>query len=104
MLLKLWLNKPTFPYLVPDGFSASILWSSPFILFIFRFGAKDKILKYTSWTAIILLTFLLWLHENSGGWQFGYRYAIILLPWVFVILLENSPKKITTLEWFAYII
>jgi hypothetical protein len=103
MLFKLWESRTTFPYLVPDGFSASILWSSPFILFIFRFGAHDKILKYTSWIAIILLTFLLWLHGNAGGWQFGYRYAMVLLPWIFVILLENSPKKITPIEWAAYI-
>ena len=103
MLFRLWLGKAEFPFLVPDGFSASILWSSPFILLMFRFGARDKILKYVSWTAIITLTFLLWLHGNSGGWQFGYRYAIVLLPWIFVILLENSPKKITTLEWFAYL-
>jgi hypothetical protein len=104
MLFKLWESRTTFPYLVPDGFSASILWSSPFILFIFRFGAREKILKYTSWIAIILLTFLLWLHGNAGGWQFGYRYAMVLLPWIFVILLENSPKKITPIEWAAYII
>ncbi len=104
MLFKLWESRTTFPYLVPDGFSASILWSSPFLLFIFRFGAHDKILKYTSWIAIILLTFLLWLHGNAGGWQFGYRYAMVLLPWIFVILLENSPKKITPIEWAAYVI
>lgn len=104
MLFKLWVRKAEFPYLVPDGFSASILWSSPFILFVFRFGARDKILKYTSWFAVILLTFLLWMHGNAGGWQFGYRYAIILLPWFFVILLENSPKKITPLELVAYTI
>jgi hypothetical protein len=38
------------------------------------------------------------MHGNSGGWQFGYRYAMVLLPWIFVILLENSPKKITIFE------
>lgn len=66
-------------------------------------GTRDKILKYTAWTAIFLLTFLLWTHGNSGGWQFGYRYAMVLLPWIFLILLENSPKKITLPEWFLYI-
>lgn len=103
MLFKLWETRTAFPYLVPNGFSSSIIWSSPFILLIFRFGARDKFLKYTSWFAITFLTLLLWTHGNSGGWQFGYRYAMVLLPWIFVILLENSPKKITNLEWFAYI-
>jgi hypothetical protein len=103
MLWKPWEFFPVFPYIKPNGFSSSILWSSPFLFFILRFGSRDKVLKYCAWAAIVILTFLLWIHGNSGGWQFGYRYAIVLLPWIFVILLESSPKKITLLEWAVYI-
>jgi hypothetical protein len=102
MLWRPWEFRETFPYLVPNGFSSSILWSSPFLLFAFRSGARDRALKYASWLAIAVLTILLWLHGNSGGWQFGYRYAIVLLPWLFVIMLESAPKKATPLEWTAY--
>ena len=102
MLWKIWRIKVTFPYLIPDGFSSSILLSSPFLLFSLGTGSRDKALKYASWAAIVILTFLLWIHGNSGGWQFGYRYAMVILPWIFVILLESSPKKITPLEWAAY--
>lgn len=102
MLWKPWETKNAFPYLLPNGFSSSILWSSPFVLYALRFGARDRVLKYASWLAIFVLTFLLWMHGNSGGWQFGYRYAMVLLPWLFVILLESSPKKITPIEWAAY--
>lgn len=98
MLLKMWERKAEFPYLVPNGFSSSILWSSPLVLLIFRRKSLNKSLKYAAWIAIVILTFLLWIHGNSGGWQFGYRYAMILLPWFFVLLLENSPKKITITE------
>ena len=98
MLFKLWESKPGFPFLQPNGFSSSILFSSPFLFLLLRNGSRDKILKYAAWLAIIILTFLLWMHGNSGGWQFGYRYAMVLLPWIFVILLENSPKKITFAE------
>lgn len=103
MLWRLWEWKTAFPYLVPNPFSSSILWSSPFILFALRFGSRDKVLKYASWLAIIILTTVLWMHGNSGGWQFGYRYAMVLLPWLFVILLETAPKKLSPLEWAAYI-
>ena len=103
MLFKLWERKATFPYLVPNGFSSSILWSSPFVLLAFRFGARDKILKYAAWLAIAVLTILLWMHGNSGGWQFGYRYWMVALPWLFVVLLENSPEEITLPEWITYI-
>ena len=102
MLVKAWQWKSEFPYLRPDGFSASILWSSPFLLFLLRFGARDKLLKYASWTAIAVLTLVLWMHGNAGGWQFGYRYAMVLLPWAFVILLESAPKRISPLEWTLY--
>jgi hypothetical protein len=103
MLIKPWELTNTFPYLVPNGFSSSILLSSPFILFALRTGVRDKALKYCSWAAIIVMTGLLWMHGNSGGWQFGYRYWMVCLPWLFVILLESSPKKISPLEWAAYI-
>ena len=103
MLLKMWETRPNFPYLRPNGFSSSILFSSPFLFLLLRNGSRDKVLKYLSWLAIIILTFLLWMHGNSGGWQFGYRYAMVFLPWVFVILLENSPKKITdSRNYFLY--
>jgi hypothetical protein len=104
MLITPWRRLATFPYFVPSGFGGAIWWSSPFIIFLLRAGARDKVLKYTAWAAIFLLTFLLWIHGNPGGWQFAYRYGMILLPWMFVILLENSPKKILWYEWLAYII
>lgn len=103
MLITPWRRLAHYPYFVPGGFGGAIWWSSPFLLFIFRTGARDKVLKYTAWTAIFVQTFLLWIHGNPGGWQFGYRYAMILLPWIFVILLENSPRKIQWYEWLAYL-
>ena len=103
MLFKPWEFQEAIPYLVPDGFSSSILLSSPFILFSTRLGARDRVPKYSAWAAIVVMTLLLWMHGNSGGWQFGYRYWMVCLPWLFVILLESSPTKISRLEWAAYI-
>lgn len=102
MLGKMWNWRQAFPYLVPDGFSSSILFSSPFLILLLRVRWRDGALKLASWIAIVILTLLLWLHGNSGGWQFGYRYAMVLLPWIFVILLESAPKKVTPVEWTLY--
>ncbi|MFM9903356.1 MAG: hypothetical protein ACKVQJ_02160 [Pyrinomonadaceae bacterium] len=102
MLIKFWDWKSGFPYFVPNGFSSSILLSSPFLLFLLRFGSRDRAVKYACWAAVVILTFLLWIHGNSGGWQFGYRYAMVLLPWIFVILLESGPKRVTAAEWTLY--
>jgi hypothetical protein len=104
MLLKPWKRIHTYPYLVPTGFGGSILLSSPYLLFLFRRGAKDAALKWLAWAAITVLTFVLWCHGNPGGWQFSYRYAMVLLPWMFVVLLESSPKKVSWLEAALFVV
>ncbi|HYP50298.1 MAG TPA: hypothetical protein VEQ34_05095 [Pyrinomonadaceae bacterium] len=103
MLLTQWKSLPAFPYLAPTGFGGAIWWSSPFLFFLFRPRARNKILWRAAWVAIFVLTFLLWTHGNPGGWQFSYRYAMTLLPWIFLILLENSPEETTPVEWFVYL-
>lgn len=103
MLLQPWETRAAFPYLVPNPFSSSILWSSPFVLFALRLGARDRVLKYACWASIFVLCILLWTHGNSGGWQFGYRYAMVCLPFLFVVMLESSPKKLPPLEGAVYV-
>jgi hypothetical protein len=98
MLFKLWRVISEFPYLIPDGFSSSIILSSPFLLLVFRPGSRNAVLRNCAWIAIAVLTLILWAHGNSGGWQFGYRYAMVLLPWVYVALLENGPKRLSATE------
>jgi hypothetical protein len=98
MLFETWRRVDHFPYIVPTGFGGSIFLSCPFLIYLFRIGARDATLKTLAWIAIAVLTFTLWLHGNPGGWQISYRYAMDLLPWMFLILLENSPKKVSLLE------
>ncbi len=102
MLLRMWEWRPANPFPTPNPFSSSILISSPFLLYAFRKGGRDKILKYLCWAAVLIICIVLWMHGNSGGWQFGYRYAIAILPFLFVIMLETSPQKVKPLEWAAY--
>ena len=103
MLLKLWDVVDHFPYLLPDPFSTSILVGSPFLFLLLRMGAKDGGVKLAGWLSIIVMTFVLWMHGNAGGYQFSYRYAMVLLPWTYIILLESAPQKITIPEWCIYI-
>jgi hypothetical protein len=84
-----------FPYFRPNGFGCSIFLASPFLCLLFRQGGRYKVL---SWIAITLLTLVLWLHGNPGSWQFSYRYAMILLPWMFLLLTGNGPAKISVPE------
>lgn len=98
MLFEPWKRIGHRPYLVPTGFGGSIFLSCPLLLLLFRRGARDRGVKAAAWLAIAGLTLILWLHGNPGGWQYSYRYAMILLPWMFLVLLENSPAKLSKSE------
>ena len=86
---------PKFPYIQPYAFGCSIFIVSPFLFLLFREGGKYKI---AAWIAIGLLTAVLWSHGNPGGWQFSYRYATILLPWMFLLLAGNGPASVSVIE------
>ena len=81
-----------FPYILPNGFGCSIFLASPFLCLLFRQGGPYKVV---AWIVIAFLTLVLWLHGNPGSWQFSYRYAMILLPWMFLLLTGNGPAKIS---------
>jgi hypothetical protein len=98
MLFEPWRVRAAYPQLIPSPFGGSIFLASPFLLLLFRRGARDFDLKRLAWIAMIALTVVLWLHGNPGGWQFSYRYAMILLPWMFLILLESGPRFATRTE------
>jgi hypothetical protein len=84
-----------FPYLIPNGFGCSIFLASPFLCLLFRQGGRYKMV---AWIAISVLTLVLWLHGNPGSWQFSYRYAMILLPWMFLLLMGNGPANVSVAE------
>ena len=90
-----------FPYIQPNGFGCSIFLASPLLCFLFRQGGRYKVV---AWVAIGVLTFVLWLHGNPGSWQFSYRYAMILLPWMFLLLTGNGPPKTTVPEILLFIV
>jgi hypothetical protein len=95
MLFEGFHDEPGFPFISFPPFGCSILLSSPFLFLLFRNGGTYKAV---SWIAIGILTFVLWCHGNPGGWQFAYRYAMILLPWMFLLLTSNAPPKLTITE------
>jgi hypothetical protein len=90
-----------FPYIQPYGFGCSIFLASPFLFLLFREGGRYK---GVAWLAIGLLTAALWCHGNPGGWQFSYRYGMILLPWMFLLLAGNGPTKFSATEFFLFIV
>ena len=95
MLFEGFRDNSDFPFVSFPPFGCSIFLSSPFLFLIFREGGMYKAV---CWIAIALLTFVLWCHGNPGGWQFSYRYAMILLPWMFLLLTGNGRSKVSVIE------
>ncbi len=95
MLLEGVKDIPNFPYFIPYPFGCSIFLSSPFLFLLFREGGK-----YAAgcWITMAMLVFVLLCHGNPGGWQYSYRYGMILLPWMFLLILGNGPRKISARE------
>jgi hypothetical protein len=86
---------PRFPFFRFYPFGCSIFLASPFLVFLFREGGK---FKGAIWLIIGAIMFVLWCHGNPGGWQFSYRYAMVLLPWMFLLIVTNGPPKISAIE------
>src|SRR5436190_15440387 len=101
MLFQGFENISYFPYIQPNGFGCSIFLAGPFLCLLFREGGKYKV---TAWMAIAFLTLVLWCHGNPGSWQFSYRYAMILLPWMFLVLTGNGPAKISVSEISLFVV
>ena len=101
MLFRGMIDMPEFPYLRPTAFGCSIFIASPFLFLLFREGGKRSTV---CWIVIAVLTLFLWCHGNTGGWQFSYRYGMILLPWMFLLIVENGGRKITTSEAALFIV
>lgn len=101
MLLEGMRDLPRFPYFSPPPFGCSIFLASPFLFLLFR--PADG-LSRVCWLAIGMLTFALWCHGNPGGWQFSYRYAMILLPWMFLLIVQNGPATATAPELALFVV
>jgi hypothetical protein len=99
MLWQHWHLRASGPLLVPDGFGGSIILASPFLLLLLRRPRRGHRLRSNlALVTLMALTLALWLHGNAGGWQFSYRYAMILLPWFLILFIEWLPDRVTRLE------
>jgi hypothetical protein len=104
MLFQPWNVVKVWPFFFPDPFGGSILLASPFLILLFRRRLGDRLTYWTAIGAVVILTAVLWVHGNPGGWQFSYRYAMELLPWLLLIYVETMPKRPTNLEIALFVL
>jgi hypothetical protein len=80
------LPKPigTFPFFKPDGLGMSILLTSPGLLYAVRAPWRESRSWWLGLAALIVLVPTLLYY--GGGWlQYGYRYALDSIPFVFAL-------------------
>ena len=83
-------NLPTrFPWLVPSEWGMGILWTSPWLLGAVLARGR-RVIIVAAGAAVILLPSLLY---YGVGWiQFGYRYALDALPFLFVLAIWGAGR------------
>jgi hypothetical protein len=82
-----------FPYLVANPWGMAIWFTSPLFLMLFRFK-KNKYFLSTV-IAIICLAIPVFTYFSVGFAQFGYRYALDFLPFLFLLLIPSLFPKLS---------
>jgi len=92
LFLKLPAFTNTFPYLKPDGLGMSVLFTSPGLLLALLAPWRDR----RSWLLLVaaVLVLIPTLLYYGGGWlQFGYRYFLDSIPFVWALCAMGVAKR-----------
>lgn len=86
-----------YPFLKASEWGMGIVFTSPFFLYLFRSNPRDhRVLVLLIGAIIGILPALT--YAGIGVWQYGYRYALDIYPFLFIILASVFAKdKVTTL-------
>jgi len=82
-----------FPFITYDEWGLGIFYTSPFLLTLFTYNFKKVGSKLLLLTAFIILVPIL-MYYGIGVRQFGYRYVLDLLPYVFLLMMKERQKPV----------
>lgn len=85
------------PYLRPSPWGMSILITSPYYLYLFWGNYRERIAKIILVT-VIATAIPIFMFCGIGFVQFGYRYSLDFLPFLFLLFLLMLFKKSPTLS------
>jgi len=81
-----------FPYIVANPWGMSLFVTSPLFLYLFRLRHRDDTSLLLLLTSFVIAVPIL-LYYAVGYRQFGYRYALDFLPFLFYLLLRNYRQQ-----------
>jgi hypothetical protein len=80
------------PYIVANMLSMSLWFVFPAIFIVLKSPLKNKFVKASLLAIAFILPSTLF-HGGVGASQFGYRYALDFLPFVFILILFAIKDK-----------
>lgn len=83
-----------FPYLKANPWGIAIWFTSPLFIYLLVNFKKGKY-TFSACAAAIALAFPVFVWYSIGYAQFGYRYALDFLPFLFLILLSSLVPKLS---------
>lgn len=103
MFFQPWKFLHEFPWVVPMNSGGSVFLYSPWLILVFLRGGLRTGIIIASWGAALLLLVVLCLHGDPGGLQISSRYAMIMVPWMYLIVLEkHATSKIMPERWLIF--
>ncbi len=79
------------PFVTFDSYGLSIFFLSPILFLLYKSNLKDKQSKMAALTSIILLIPIL-TYYGIGQRQVGFRYALDLFPFLYLLLIDPVQK------------
>ncbi len=93
-----WSHNLVAPFIKADPWGLSIFITSPYLLMLFLFSYKNKILKLLLGISILIAIPIIF-YYGIGWYQFGYRYALDFFPFLFLLFMIGYKVKSDTLSW-----
>jgi hypothetical protein len=87
-----------FPYLTYDPGGMGIFYTSPYFLYLFFLKYKDRLSKILIFTSVVV-AIPIFLYYGIGIFQYGYRYSLDFLPYLFLLLIKNYKEQKGTLSF-----
>lgn len=95
-----------FPFLRANEWGLGIFFTSPFFLYLFFSDYKKKFV-FSSLIASLVGLLPALLYAGVGVWQFGYRYALDIYPFLFILLAsifsKGMPRLAKTFIFYSII-
>ncbi len=87
------------PFVQITRHGLSLLFTTPFLLYLLwprreGWSAADRFRHLVLWLTVLAAAVPLLLYQNSGWAQFGYRFALDFMPYLFVLLaMSRRPLR-----------